>query len=235
MIRSAASRVRSSPLAAFHSAPGDIKHHSSASGMGNSRPPLQGVIFDMDGTMTKPQNYMFKKMREALDIDGSQDILLSIQNLPQDEQEPAHEKIRAIERDAMALMEPQDGLIDIMKYLDTLHLQRGICTRNFAEPTQHLLRTYLKDHKIFPVITREFTPQKPSPEPLLEICNHWKFAPEACLMVGDGKDDLVSAQKAGMDSVLLKNKDNIDLIASHKPTYVIEDLRELVSIIKKRI
>lgn len=197
--------------------------------------PLRGIIFDMDGTLTKPQNYMFKQMRDALGIDKSKDILLSIEELPESDQDAAHEKIRKIEREAMSSMEQQDGLSTLMKFLDTSGLERGICTRNFYEPTQHLLRTFLKDHPMSPVLTREFTPAKPSPRPLEHICQAWEIKTAECLMVGDGADDLISANKAGMDSILLRNKDNRGLVEKHKPTHIVDDLTEVIQIIRSRM
>lgn len=203
--------------------------------MAKAKLPLKGIIFDMDGTLTKPQNYMFKQMRDALGIDKSKDILLSIEELPQSEQDDAHEKIRKIEREAMSSMEQQDGLSVLMKFLDSTGLKRGICTRNFYEPTQHLLKTFLKEHPISPVLTREFTPAKPSPRPLEHICQAWEIKTDECLMVGDGADDLISASKAGMDSILLRNKDNRGLVDEHKPTYVVDDLTEVIQIVQKRM
>ncbi|CCG84361.1 protein of unknown function [Taphrina deformans PYCC 5710] len=202
--------------------------------MSSSRPTLKALIFDMDGTLTKPQNYMFQEMRRALGIKKSQDILGSIEELPDSQQDKAHEKIRDIERKAMSDMAPQDGLSPLMKYLDTTTLFRGICTRNFHEPTQYLLRTYLRDHQISPVLTREFTPAKPSPRPLEHICAAWNIRPSECIMVGDGVDDLVSAKAAGMDSILLQNEENKHLVDSHEPSYVVHDLSEIISIVKQR-
>lgn len=201
----------------------------------SSRPALKALIFDMDGTLTKPQNYMFQEMRKALGIDKSKDILKSIEDLPESDQGSAHEKIRDIERRAMSRMMPQDGLSSLMKFLDKTSLHRGICTRNFHEPTQYLLRTYLQEHPISPVLTREFTPAKPSPRPLEHICTAWNIKPSECIMVGDGADDLVSAEKAGMDSILLRNEENQELVMSHNPTYVVGDLSEIIDIIKERM
>lgn len=175
-------------------------------------------------------------MREALGIDKSQDILASIENLPKEKQEAAHETIRLIERDAMSSMTPQDGLSELMQFLDSVSVRRAICTRNFVEPTKHLLTHFLKNHEISPVITREFSPPKPSAEPLIHICSEWGIRPSECLMIGDGKDDLLSAQAAGMDSVLLQNgMENIDLIDTHKPQFVVESLQEIIEIVKQRL
>jgi len=41
------------------------------------------------------------------------------------------ETIRSIEREAMALQKPQAGLVELMAYLDSRGVRKGICTRNF--------------------------------------------------------------------------------------------------------
>ncbi|RVX75496.1 hypothetical protein B0A52_00849 [Exophiala mesophila] len=48
---------------------------------GHDRPKLEGIIFDVDGTLCLPQNYMFKEMRAALGIPRSVDILDHIRSL----------------------------------------------------------------------------------------------------------------------------------------------------------
>ncbi|OCT47718.1 haloacid dehalogenase-like hydrolase family protein [Cladophialophora carrionii] len=52
----------------------DIQH-------GRDLPRLKGTIFDVDGTLCLPQNYMFKEMRQALGIPRSVDILDHIRSL----------------------------------------------------------------------------------------------------------------------------------------------------------
>lgn len=202
-----------------------------------------GIVFDMDGTLTKPQNYMFKSMRDALGIDKSVDILKHIQSLPQGaEQEDAHRKIEAIEREAMGKMQPQDGLAPLMAFLRTFrpgggdgsYIRRAICTRNFAEPTKYLLDTFLTEDKAYisPVLTREYEPPKPSAEPLLHICRTWQLDPSRCLMVGDGADDLKSGQAAGLDTVLLLNPDNEKLVDQHRPTHAVRSLEDIIEIVR---
>lgn len=97
----------------------------------DGRMVLKGVIFDVDGTLCMPQNYMFGEMRSALGITKAQDILDHVYSLPESEQEAAHEKIRAIERAAMEKQVPQAGIVSLMEYLDKKKIKKGICTRNF--------------------------------------------------------------------------------------------------------
>ncbi|KAI1098508.1 HAD-like protein [Jackrogersella minutella] len=137
-------------------------------------PKLQGVIFDVDGTLCEPQNHMFTQMRAVLQIPKSVDILEHIYSLPTpSEQEAAMESIRAIERKSMAEQVAQPGLADLMRYLDARGVRKGICTRNFQQPVEHLLSKFLADHVFHPVVTRDFRPPKPDPAGLLFIARAW--------------------------------------------------------------
>ena len=74
---------------------------------------------------------MFSQMRSVLGISKGVDILDHIHNLPASEQSQAYEEIRNVEREAMAQMIPQRGLVDLMDYLDKRGIPKAICTRNF--------------------------------------------------------------------------------------------------------
>ncbi|ETN45364.1 uncharacterized protein HMPREF1541_09195 [Cyphellophora europaea CBS 101466] len=53
----------------------------------HNAPKLRGIVFDVDGTLCLPQNYMFREMRAALSIPKSVDILDHIKSLSN---EPDH-------------------------------------------------------------------------------------------------------------------------------------------------
>jgi hypothetical protein len=92
-------------------------------------PQLAGIIFDVDGTLTMPQRWMFTKMREALGIDSKTDILHHVASLP--ENSWAMELVEAVEREAMMKMEPSKGLLELMGYLENRRIRKGILTRNY--------------------------------------------------------------------------------------------------------
>lgn len=80
----------------------------------------------------QPRDSLSQPRRAALGIDKETDILDHIYELPTpDEQDAAFDKIRAIERRAMASQKPQPGLVQLMDYLDDRGVPKGICTRNF--------------------------------------------------------------------------------------------------------
>ncbi|KAK7746419.1 hypothetical protein SLS53_002378 [Cytospora paraplurivora] len=118
---------------------------------------------------------MFGEMRRALGITKQVDILEHIYSLPTPEaREAAMESVRQIERAAMAEQRAQPGLVELMAYLDARGLPRGICTRNFDAPVDHLLTKFLSGVAPFhPIVTREFRPPKPDPAGILHIARAW--------------------------------------------------------------
>ena len=177
----------------------------------DSRPKLQGIVFDVDGTLCLPQTYMFQEMRDTLGIPKTVDILDHIHALPLSEQEDAQEKIRAIERRAMRAQTPQPGLVKLMDYLDSRGVQKALCTRNFDEPVNHLLTNFLPGHKFHPIITRAFHPPKPDPAGILKIASTWGVpAVDAkyLIMVGDSHDDMKAGRGAGCTTILVSSSVN---------------------------
>jgi phosphoglycolate phosphatase-like HAD superfamily hydrolase len=118
---------------------------------------------------------MFAEMRSVLGIPSGTDILGHIYSLPPSEQETAMEKIRNIERNAIASQLPQPGLLTLMTYLESKAMPKGICTRNFETPVNHLLSKFLAGQLFSPIITRDFKPPKPDPAGILHIAKTWGF------------------------------------------------------------
>lgn len=137
---------------------------------------------------------MFAEMRAALSISKQTDILEHIYSLPTPAaREEAMDAIRAIERTAMSSQQPQPGLVELMRYLDARRLPKGICTRNFDAPVNHLLTKFLSSVEPFgPIITREFRPPKPDPAGILHIARSWGLTRPAAPSgpgSGDFKDE----------------------------------------------
>jgi phosphoglycolate phosphatase-like HAD superfamily hydrolase len=113
-------------------------------------------------------------MREVLAISRQTDILEHIYSLPTPEaQATAMASIRAIEQEAMRLQTPQPGLVKLMTYLDSRNVRKGICTRNFDAPVNHLLTKFLSGSVFEPIVTRDFRPPKPDPAGILHIARSW--------------------------------------------------------------
>ena len=170
----------------------------------------------------------------ALGIDKSTDILDHIYSLQDAEQDEAQEKVREIERNAMKKQKPQAGLVELMDYLDSRGLKKGICTRNFDAPVEHLLTTFLPSSKFHPIITREFRPPKPDPAGILHIAKDWMHEDggDSLIMVGDSIDDMTAGHRAGAATVLLVNDVNKHLVEHQHTDLVVKQLDDLIEILE---
>jgi HAD superfamily hydrolase (TIGR01549 family) len=173
-------------------------------------------------------------LSSALGIDKSTDILDHIYSLQDAEQEEAQEKVREIERNAMKKQKPQAGLVQLMDYLDSRGLKKGICTRNFDAPVEHLLTTFLPSSKFHPIITREFRPPKPDPAGILHIAKDWMHEDggDSLIMVGDSIDDMTAGYRAGAATVLLVNDVNKHLVEHQHTDLVVKQLDDLIEILE---
>jgi HAD superfamily hydrolase (TIGR01549 family) len=183
------------------------------------------------GTVSAATN---TNLSSALGIDKGTDILDHIYSLPDAAQEEAQEKVREIERNAMKKQKPQAGLVQLMDYLDSRGLKKGICTRNFDAPVEHLLTTFLPSSKFYPIITREFRPPKPDPAGILHIAKDWMHEDggDSLIMVGDSIDDMTAGYRAGAATVLLVNDVNKHLVEHQHTDLVVKQLDDLIEILE---
>ncbi|KAF2138504.1 uncharacterized protein K452DRAFT_290644 [Aplosporella prunicola CBS 121167] len=208
---------------------------------GKEWPRLRGVVFDVDGTLCEPQNYMFAEMRTALSIPPKADILTHIAKLPPSNRADAENTVRAIEARAMASQKPSPGLAALMQYLTTRAVPKAICTRNHAAPVAHLLSTFLPPSERFaPIMTRDdfVGPQKPDPAGILHAAEVWGLRGEeggasGLIMVGDGLDDMTAGFRAGAATVLLVNEFNAHLAGHQHTDLVVRRLDELVEVLER--
>lgn len=71
--------------------------------------------------------------------------------------------------------------------------------------------------------------KKPSPKPLLHICEQLGFQPAQALMIGDSRNDVMAARMAGMPVVAVSYGYNHgEDIALSEPDWIIHSMQELV-------
>jgi phosphoglycolate phosphatase len=70
--------------------------------------------------------------------------------------------------------------------------------------------------------------KKPNAAPLFHLANEMKTMIEKCIMVGDSKNDILTAQNAGMDSIGVSYGYNYnENIADYRPTIVVDSFSTL--------
>ncbi|MCP3965651.1 MAG: HAD family hydrolase [Lentisphaerae bacterium] len=187
---------------------------------------FDGLIFDMDGTLTVPM-IDFEKIRKELKIPAGRDLAEEIDSWPEPKRTKGWELIEEYEMEASRDNLLQSGVEDALVKFKDAGLKLGIITRNTRKSADILLERLPVDFDI--ILTREFEHIKPAPEPVLHILENWQISGERCLMVGDYIHDIQSARAAGAVACFYRNPDGKDW--SKSADYTVESYWELENVV----
>lgn len=187
------------------------------------RGAAKAFIFDLDGTLTLPQ-LDFASIRAEMGItDGP--ILEELEALAPSQAEAARKVLEAHEEKAAITSTLQPGARELLDELRRRNIPTAILTRN----SRRSLDTVIKKHRlqVNETLSREEAPVKPSPEPVLLLCDRLGTEPANTLVTGDYIFDIESANRAGAISVLLLNQNNSRF--SEEADLKIGHLREILN------
>ena len=184
------------------------------------------MIFDMDGTLTLPA-IDFDRIRAELGI-ASGTILEALDSMSPQQRRRAYAVIEEHERIAAAESELQEGVHAVWDFLQARDIRIAIATRNSRQSVQ----TVLGKHglSVDRVHTRDDGAVKPSPQPVLSICEYFNVDPEASWIVGDYIYDIQSGNDAGATTVLLVAEDDRPQY-SDLADHTIHNLPELMTLL----
>jgi len=75
--------------------------------------------------------------------------------------------------------------------------------------------------------------KKPSPEPLLYVCEKLNSLPSKSIMIGDSKNDIIAAKSAGIQSIAVSYGYNYgEDIRTYNPDITVNDFAEILEYIK---
>eukprot|EP00218_Dolichomastix_sp_CCMP3274_P003838 CAMPEP_0170156348 /NCGR_PEP_ID=MMETSP0033_2-20121228/62914_1 /TAXON_ID=195969 /ORGANISM="Dolichomastix tenuilepis, Strain CCMP3274" /LENGTH=190 /DNA_ID=CAMNT_0010393699 /DNA_START=96 /DNA_END=668 /DNA_ORIENTATION=+ len=182
------------------------------------------------------QRLDFGLMKERLGAPPSADILAHVASLSPEERATATATIEEMEREAMLQMEAMHGAEDLLRWIDSRGIRRGLLTRNNATVVEHMHTQLWRDIGPFePALSRE-RPEfvKPSPGGIHHCLSVWGVAAEEVVMIGDSaKDDVVAGARAGVTTVLLlSDARSAPLEGEQKPTHVVENLAQVPALLE---
>jgi len=94
-------------------------------------PAIKAVLFDFDGTLTKPEALELPAFKKAIRCPAHQPILEFIAKLPsRKEQEESFRILHQFEFDAATVSQPNSGAQELMTYPHSKNLAVGIIGRN---------------------------------------------------------------------------------------------------------
>jgi len=190
---------------------------------------LQGIIFDLDGTLVD-SGLNFALIRNDLGIPAGNPILEFLNELPTgDEKTRLLQILRNHELAGADRATLMPGVIELLSELERRKLFTGILTRNSREATDRSLKRLGLEFS--QVLTREDCPHKPDPAGLLSICKSWGISPADVLYFGDFLFDLQAGQNAGMQTVLYAPESLPDY--AHLADFTIGHFAESVGILDR--
>ena len=186
------------------------------------------VVFDMDGTLTRP-HLDFNEIRRAIGAGDSD--MLTLDYILSLAPEPRREAFRILDRfeeDAAQNAEPQEGAAELLRELRAQGSKVAILTRNSRRSVDTVLAKLGLETDL--VVTREDAPPKPAPDAILAMLERWRIDKSEALMVGDFVADVETGRNAGVGTVLLRTED----VRTHdaNPDVHIDSLPELLEVIE---
>ncbi len=182
-----------------------------------SRPRIEGVLFDLDGTLLDTAPDMGGALNELLIEQGLEHlpeamirchvsrgaaamVRLGFPSLTAADQAPLIERFLVLYRNRLArATQPFDEVLDVLDSLEQQGLPWGIVTNKSAWLTEPLLLEMGLSTRARVVVCGDTLPErKPSPMPLLHAAGRMNVAPERCVYVGDDLRDMQAARAAGM-------------------------------------
>jgi HAD superfamily hydrolase (TIGR01509 family) len=187
--------------------------------------PRGAVIFDFDGTLTKPC-LDFDAIRAEIGVTGP--ILEALSGLDPAARARAERIVLRHEWEAARRAELHDGASEVLAVLRSRGMPTAILTRNARATVEHVLARF--NLSVDALRTREDGAIKPAAEPVLSLCAQLGAAPTQSWVVGDYLFDILSGRAAGTRTVLMIG-DAARPPFADQADHVIQCLEELLPIV----
>jgi len=195
-----------------------------------SRRVPRAVLFDMDGTLTRP-NHDFAAIKDEMGLPRHVPILEELAALERSDAARAAELLAILEkheRRAAETAEPREGAAEMVAELHRRGLLTAVITRNTGPFARLTLERIGVTFDV--VVCREDAAPKPSPEPLRLACRRLGVAPAESWMVGDYLYDIEAGEAAGCGATVLL-REPTQRPFEHRATFVIDGLDELLPLL----
>ncbi len=169
---------------------------------------IKAVIFDLDGTLTKPL-LNFDQIRAEMGLNGkSIGILEALETMSPQERIKAEQVLIKHEKYAAENSRLNDNAAEVLGRLRQDGYPIGILTRNTMK---NALLVSRKHNLIFDaIVDRNSGPAKPDGFGVRTLCETFGVQPRQTLVVGDFLHDVQAANNAGAISILLKTHEDAD-------------------------
>ena len=191
---------------------------------------IKGVLFDFDGTLTRPGALDFPAIKKALGCPLDQPILEFLDTQPPDLRARLEKILEEEEDRAAEICRPNRGAEKCLSVLKERQIPMGILTRSRLNPIRKALERFkgITIDDFDAIVTREMSLPKPHPEGVIRAAAEMGLLPSELVVVGDFRFDVISAKRAGAMAVLLTNGgESVMTPDDPQPDYTITRLEDL--------
>lgn len=192
---------------------------------------VKAVIFDLDGTITRPY-FDFDAIRQEMGLArDSGPVLESMEKMTLVQRRQAEQILHFYEERAVKESELNSGARETLQRLREAGIGIGILTRNRRSNALAIARKH--NLKFDAVVDREDGPVKPDAFGVLRICEQFGVAAGETLMVGDYLFDMLCARAAGAVAVLLTNNESRAAEFAEHADFCIERIDQVLDVIEE--
>lgn len=184
------------------------------------------IIFDLDGTLTRPM-LDFDLIRREIGI-ASGPILEALERMTPGDRAQAEQVLERHESHAAENSVLYEGAVEVVAQLRDRGCPVAILTRNARRWVDVVLTKHAIE--VDAIRTREDGAIKPSAAPVLALCAQLGAAPAESWMIGDYLFDIQSGRQAGARTVLMIGDAPPPTFAG-EADYVIRRLPELLALL----
>ena len=184
-------------------------------------------IFDLDGTLTVSA-HDFDHIRRELGLAPETPILEALHAMPEAEAAPLWDSLNELEFYYAGKASVMQGASELLQKLHENGRQLAILTRNTMPVVKQTLQACKIDH-FFPlnhILDRDACMPKPSPDGVRHLLDLWQADADDTVMVGDYLYDLEAGKGAGVATVHLDTRGDVDW--SEFTDIRVEELGELI-------
>ncbi|MBN1880233.1 HAD family hydrolase [bacterium] len=220
------------------------------------RDTIQGIIFDLDGTLldtigdlADSGNYIlaehgFPTHTEAgykqMVGDGIRELVTRM--LPDSSRDPDRISYMVSQMEARYAQywhvrtRVYDGITELLDNLSAKPIKLAVLSNKPHHFTVVMTEAYLSRWHFDPLWgAASHRPKKPDPGPALAIANYWNLNPSDCIFVGDSEPDIRTARAAGMIPMAVTwGFRSREQLAAEVPDGIIDIPMELIDILDGR-
>jgi hydrogenase expression/formation protein HypE len=195
---------------------------------------IKAVLFDFDGTLTRPGDIDFALIRERIGCPADAAVLEYIRNISNDlDRQDALAEVNVHEMAAASKAIPNSAAERVITDLAAMGVKVGVITRNTRMAIELALVNFkLTEIDSFDLVISRDDPILPKPDPdgILHASDIFGVPAEEILVVGDFVFDIDAGNRAGALSAFITNGEKAEV--PEKSDFTIHCLADLLPIVQ---